>query len=180
MECKKYTIIESYPSILNHNVFIIAFIILIVYAVLLMYELIKLLFLSFSKSFKTGFTFIKHFFVLRKNEHIENSTSFVDFNLESTNICNSKESEFNNIKKEIKETEIKSYSGIEALNILKELKEKYEITTDLSNLTKTNFILKEEIFYIDSNINLDQKDFILTKGYNKAAINTYRLFKNIL
>ncbi len=179
MECKKYTIIESYPSILNHNIFVIFFFIAIVYGFLLFIELIKLLFISFTKSFSNGLFFLKYLFVLRKEETIEGASSFKDFTVNSTNINNSKESKFNSVKNKIKETNIKFYSGLEALNIVHSLNKDFALEMNLHDLTKTNFILKEETFLIDS-LELNEKDFILTKGYNKAAINTYNLFKKIL
>lgn len=180
MECKKYTIIESYPSILVHNVFIIALLITIVYFFLFWIELLRTLIKSFGISCSKGFYYLKHFFILKKEEHIEGFSSFKDFTIYSTNINNSKESNFNKIKHKIKETKIKFYSGVEALNLVNSLNENYNLNMNLNNLTKTNFILKEEVFLTDSIIEFNEKDFILTKGYNKAAINTYNLFIKIL
>ncbi len=180
MECKKYTIIESYPSILKHSIFIIAFIIASVYFILFWIELIKTMFIAFNKSFSKGISFFKNLVILKKEDYIEGASSFKDFTFDSVDICNSKESDFNKIKEQIVETKIFYHSGIKALNIIHSLNDNLQLNLNLTELTKTNFILKEEIIFIKSEEELLKKDFILTKGYNKAAINTYNLFKKIL
>lgn len=180
MECKKFTIIESYPSILKHNIFIISFIIFIIYFILFVFEILKNFVISLNKSFKLGFIYLKNLFILNKEEHIIGASSTKEFVFNSSDITNSIESDFNNIKNQIQETKIKKYFGKEALNIVFSLNENLELGLDLSSLSKTNFVLKEEIFIINSEEDLLRKDFVLTKGYNKSAINTYNLFKKIL
>lgn len=185
MECKKYTIIESYPSIIKHEIFIIALPMFLVYTCFFIFEIFENIYLVGKKSFKNIFIYLKELFIPKKEIYIEGPSSFIDFDINTKSFQKASQSKLNSLKDYIIDSKIKNFLGKESKRELKRIIEENDFTIENFEYfmkSSTNFVLREEtIFFREEASELIDNNFVfLTKGYNKPAIKTYNLFKKFI
>jgi len=174
--CKKfYTIIEYYPSVLNHRIPIVHIIIYIIYKILFIsyyiYELIKdikskkwnlLKIITFPKDF------YKKNFSKKDKLTINNKYIPEDFLEEIENNSN-----LIKIKVSFKKNK-------ESVLIIEDLINKSIIDNSLKEFLpkKNNFFLKEETLFLKKDIK-EVPDYLLFKGYNKPTLIILNILKKL-
>jgi len=192
MECKiKYTIIEVYPSIIKHKIPLIAIILFLIYSTLFILIYTYMIFKNIGSH---SLSLIKQIFIpLKDIQFIKGSNNMVDFELGSTNVNDSNiDKELEGLKEKISHSYIKNYLRKDSNKLLEKLIQKKCISSDMLEFlpNRDTFVMKEEIIYfsdkeiIDHSIFFNDYDNInyslvtVTKGYNLAAVLTYKLYNN--
>lgn len=174
MECKihKYSIIESYPSILIHKIPLFTILIFFVYLYNVVLYYTKQLVVLLRQDIKNIFSLFKkvHY------QELDKAPSEVDFSLDSIDFDSSKEvKELTNTKPYIQKTIIHYLYGLDAVKEIQQLVQDKKIDSEYIQYlpANTNYVLKKEILYIQN-----PKDktlcgkYYIVKSYNIPTIKT--------